>query len=119
MVMQFLDRTYWTHAKLGLLLDLQVESLLDLRIAVIRTLNTVPDRSGIFIDLVVVAALHRLVTEEVDRLIIDAARKVLVVLDVLQAVSLVPPGWEDVEGYLPTDRVAAFLLVAEDHIIEL
>ena len=40
-------------------------------------------RSGIFIDLVVIAALERLVTEEVDGLVVHSTWQFLVVLDVL------------------------------------
>ena len=64
------------------------------------------NRSGILIDLVVIAALERLVAEEVDVLIIHSTGHVLVILDVLQAVRLVPARWEDVEGDLATERIA-------------
>lgn len=62
-----------------------------------------PDCPGIFVDLVVVSSFERLVAEEVDRLVIHASRKILVILNVLQAVSLIPPGREDVERDLTTD----------------
>lgn len=58
---------------------------------------------GVFVDLIVVAALKRLVTEEVDGLEVNASLKILVVLDMLQAVCLVPTCWEDVEGDLTAD----------------
>lgn len=54
-------------------------------------------------DLVVVAALEGLVAEEVDRLVLDAARPLGLALQVLQAVGLVPAVGEDVEGDLATD----------------
>jgi hypothetical protein len=60
-------------------------------------------------DLVVVAALHRLVAEEVDRGVLDASRLLGLVLQVLQAVRLVPAGREDVEGYLAADGEASLL----------
>ena len=54
----------------------------------------------------VVAAFERLVAEEVDRLVLDAARNILFVLDVLQAISLVPAIWEDVKGDLAADGIS-------------
>lgn len=56
-------------------------------------------------DLVVVAAGHALVAEEVDVLVLDAGR-FLFGLEVAQAVGLVPAGGEDVEGDLAADGVA-------------
>lgn len=54
------------------------------------------DSAAILEDLVVVTALESLVTEEVDGGVVDAA-DVLLSLDVLETVSLVPAGREDVE----------------------
>jgi hypothetical protein len=56
-------------------------------------------------NLVIVAALVRLVAEEVDGAVLDAAG-LLLGFDVLQAVRLVPAGGEDVEGDLAADGVA-------------
>lgn len=56
------------------------------------------DRSRVFVDLVVVPALVGLVAEEVDLL-------ELLVLDVPEAVRLVPPRREHVKADLPPDRV--------------
>ena len=61
------------------------------------------NRSGILINLVVVAALERLVAEEMYSLVVHSTWHVLVVLDVLQAVCLVPACWKDVEGDLTAD----------------
>jgi hypothetical protein len=47
----------------------------------------------------------------VDGLVVYSTRQVLVVLDVLQAIRLVPARWEDVEGDLAADRVAITPLV--------
>jgi hypothetical protein len=66
----------------------------------------VPDGPAVAEDLVVVAALESLVAEEVDRLVLDATGALGLVLDVLQAVCLVPAGGEDVEGDLPADGEA-------------
>lgn len=63
------------------------------------------DGARVLEDLVVVAALVRLVAEEVDRAVLDAA-DLLLGLDVLQAVCLVPAGGEDVEGDLAANGVA-------------
>lgn len=64
------------------------------------------NRSLVLVDLVVVAALVRLVAEEVDGRVVDAVRQVLLVLDVLQTVRLVPAGGKDVEGELAADGVS-------------
>lgn len=55
------------------------------------------DRPGVLEDLVVVASLERLVAKEMDRRVLDATWKVLLVLNVLQAIAFVPAGREDVE----------------------
>lgn len=57
----------------------------------------------VVVDLPVVAALHGLVAEEVDRGVLDAAGPLGLVLEVLQAVRLVPARGEDVEGDLAAD----------------
>ena len=65
------------------------------------------DGAGVLEDLVVVAALVRLVAEEVDGAVLDAA-DLLLGFDVLQAVGLVPASGEDVEGDLAADGVAVW-----------
>lgn len=60
----------------------------------------------ILVNLVVVAALERLVAEEVDGGVLDAVGLLGLVLEVLQAVGLVPAGGEDVEGDLAADGEA-------------
>ena len=64
------------------------------------------DGARVVVDLVVVTALGRLVAEEVDRGVLDAARLLGLVLEVRQAERLVPAGGEDVEGDLAADREA-------------
>ena len=64
------------------------------------------DSPRVLINLIVVAAFECLVTKKVDCRVIHSARQVLVVLDVLQAVRLVPARWEDIEGNLTTNGVA-------------
>ena len=66
-------------------------------------------RPRVFENLVVVAALVRLVAEEVDLAVLDAA-DLLLGLDVLQTVRLVPAGREDIEGDLAADGVAVWLM---------
>ena len=66
-----------------------------------------PNRPLVAEDLVVIAALVRLVAEEVDGSVVDALRTGLLRLDVLQAVCFVPALGEDVEADLAADRVAA------------
>lgn len=56
-------------------------------------------------NLIVVSTRERLVTEEMDGLVLDT-RDVLLVLDVLQAVGLVPTSGEDIKRNLAADGVA-------------
>lgn len=65
------------------------------------------DGAGVFVDLIIVAALVCLVAEEMDGSVLDTAGQVLLVFNMLQAVGLVPATWEDVKGNLTADRVAA------------
>lgn len=58
---------------------------------------------GVLVDLEIIAALERLITEEVHRGISNTARLLGLALQVLQAVRLVPAGGEDVEGDLAAD----------------
>lgn len=57
-------------------------------------------------NLVIITALERLVAKEVDGGVLDAAGPLGLVLEVLQAVRLVPAGGEDVEGDLAADGEA-------------
>jgi uncharacterized protein (UPF0210 family) len=57
------------------------------------------------VDLPVVAALEGLVAEEVDRLVLDAAGFLGLILEVAQAVRLVPARGKDVEGELAADGI--------------
>lgn len=61
------------------------------------------DGAGVGVDFVVVAALEGLVAEKVDGLVGDAVGLLGLVLEVLQAVGLVPAGGEDIEGDLATN----------------
>lgn len=85
--------------------ELQIKQLPQLSHGVLRAGDAVADGARVLEDLVVVAALVRLVAEEVHGAVLDAA-ELLLGLDVLQAVRLVPAGGEDVEGDLAADRVA-------------
>ena len=64
------------------------------------------DRARIFIDLIVVAALEALVSEEVNSCVVNATRQILFILDMLQCIRLVPSLREDIKGYLTTDGVS-------------
>lgn len=74
------------------------------------------DGPGVAVDLEVVAALERLVAEEVDVLVGDSVGLLGFVLEVLQAVGLVPAGGEDVEGDLATNGEARLELLVEDSL---
>lgn len=65
-----------------------------------------PNSSWILKDLIVVTALVRLVSKEMYGRVVDSPRQILLVLDVLKAVSLVPALGKDIEGDLAADRVA-------------
>jgi hypothetical protein len=86
---------------------LQVEGLLDLSHGLVGVLHGVADGPWVRVDLVVVTALKGLVAEEVDGGIGDAAGLLGLVLEVLEAVPLVPARGEDVEGDLATDGEAS------------
>lgn len=62
------------------------------------------DGPGVTVDFVVVASGEGLVTEEVDRLVLDTG-DVLLGLDMLQTIGLVPASGENVERDLTTDGV--------------
>ena len=85
---------------------LKIKQLPEFPHGVVWALHAVPRGSRVLVNLVVVAALVGLVAEEVDGCVVDAIREVLLVLDVLQAVRLVPAIGEDVKGDLTTNGVA-------------
>jgi hypothetical protein len=58
---------------------------------------------GVIVDFPVVSARERLVAKEMDGLVLDAAGLLRLVLEVLEAVGLVPAIGEDVEGDLATN----------------
>ena len=59
--------------------------------------------SRIAVDFIVVAALICLVAKEVDCSVVNPTRELGLVLEMLQAVCLIPTSTEDIEGYLTTD----------------
>lgn len=69
-----------------------------------------PSRPGILINLVIVPANHGLVAKEVNGGILDPALLLGVLLEVLEAVGLVPTGGEDVKGDLTADGEPVFFL---------
>lgn len=62
--------------------------------------------AGILVDLVVVTTLRSLVTKEVNGFVGDAVGLLGILFEVLEAVSLVPAGGEDVERNLTTNGEA-------------
>jgi len=94
----------------------QVEQLFQLRHRVFGVFHSVPNGSRIFEYFEIVAALECLVAEEVDGCVVDAARHILFVLDVLQAVSFIPALRENIEGDLTADRVAICCQSANGHL---
>lgn len=72
--------------------------------------------SCIFEDFEVVSTLERLVAEKVDGRVVDAARKSLFVLNVLQAVSFIPALRENIEGDLTADGVSVRRKLATDYL---
>ena len=85
---------------------LQLEELPELLHRLLGPRHRVSYRPGVLVDLVVVAALERLVAEEMDRGVGNPSRLLGLVLEVLQAVCLVPAGGEDVERDLAADGEA-------------
>jgi hypothetical protein len=77
-----------------------------LRHRIFGTSDGVTDGALVVVDLVVVAALKGLVAEEVNCGVGHAAGLLGLVLQVLQAICLVPAGWEDIEGDLATNGEA-------------
>lgn len=86
-------------------MHLQIKQLLQLPCHIIRVRDRVSNSPRILIDLIIIAALERLVAKEVDRRVRDTAWLLSLVLEVLQAIGLVPASWEHIEGDLATDRV--------------
>lgn len=84
----------------------KIKKLPQLSRRILRTGNRVADSPGVLVNLVVVAALEGLVAKEVDGGVLDAVGLLGLVLEVLQAVGLVPAGGEDVEGDLAADGEA-------------
>lgn len=90
------------HA-LPLKANLEIESLLDLSYGLIGVLHGVADSPWVLVNLVIITTLEGLVAEEVDGGVVDAAGLLGLVLEVLEAVPLVPALGEDVEGDLATN----------------
>lgn len=85
---------------------LQVKDLLEDGHGVLGPLDRVADGAGILVDFVVVAANGRLVAKEVNLFVGDAVGLLGLVLEVLEAVRLVPAGGEDVERDLAANGEA-------------
>lgn len=80
-----------------------VEHLLQLRCRIIWIYNSVSNCSRVSEDLVVVASLGSLVTEEVDGGVLDAISLLCLCLKVTKAIGLIPTCREDVEGELASN----------------
>ena len=74
----------------------------------IGVLNCMPDGSRVAVDLVVISALVRFVTEEMNVRVINSTARLLCG-EILQAISFVPTSREHVKRYLSTYRVATFV----------
>jgi hypothetical protein len=81
----------------------KIKEFLQFRSCVIWVSDCVTDCSWIRVDFMIVSANLRLVAEEMDGSVFDSARELSFVLEVLEAVSLVPAVREDVEGELAAD----------------
>jgi ketopantoate hydroxymethyltransferase len=79
---------------------LDIKELLKDAHGVLGTGNRMANGSGISVNLVIVAALESLVTKEVNVLVGNAIGLLGLVLEVLEAVGLVPASREHVEGNL-------------------
>lgn len=77
--------------------QLQIKHLLQLGHSLLGVLHCVAHSPRVFVNLPVVAALVGFVAEEVNGLVFHAVRHVLLVLNVLQAVRLIPALREDVK----------------------
>lgn len=85
---------------------------------ILGALDSVANGPGVVENLPVVAALKGLVAEKVDVLVGDAVGLLGLVLEVLQAVGLVPAVGEDVEGDLAADGEASGMLVERSYLQE-
>lgn len=89
---------------------LQIKHLFQDPNSIVRILDRMPRSPLVLIDLVIVTTLEGLVSKEMDGLVVDPGEVlgwIGFVLDMLQAVGLVPAVGEDVEGDLAADRIAA------------
>lgn len=96
----------WYHRKHFSQSLLQVKELLQLCHRILGARHRVSNCPRIAVDLIVVSSLVSLVTKEVNCGVFNTARLLGLVLEMLQAVGLVPPGREHIEGYLAADREA-------------
>lgn len=86
---------------------LEIKELLEDADGVLRAGDGVSDGAGVGVNLVVVAALEGLVAEEVDGVVGDAIGLLGLVLEVLEAVGLIPASGEDIKGDLASNGEAA------------
>jgi hypothetical protein len=70
----------------------------------------VASRSWVIVDLIIISALESLVAEEVNRRIRHTPRLLPLVLEMLQAIRLIPPSGEDIEGDLPADGISTHII---------
>lgn len=87
---------------------LDIEHLLENAPRVVRVLDRVALDAWVCVYLPIVAALESLVTEEMDFAVRDAVGLLSLVLEVSQAVRLVPSGGEHVEGELAADGISVW-----------
>lgn len=96
---------------------LEIKELLEDADGVLRAGDGVSDGAGVGVDLVVVAALEGLIAEEVDGVVGDAIGLLGLVLEVPEAVSLVPTSGEDVEGDLTSNGEAVRYVLAIGNLV--
>ena len=96
------------HASMNFLTSkLNVEKFLELCGCVIWGCDRMANCSRIAVDLIVVATLICPVAKEVDCSVINPTGELGFVLEMLQAICLIPTSREDIEGYLTTNWVSA------------
>ena len=86
-------------------MSLQLKKLLQDSHRVLGVRHGMSDGPFIAVDFIIISTLVRLVAEEMDGAVVDAANRLLG-SNVLQTVRLIPAGGEDIEGDLTTNRIS-------------
>lgn len=91
-------------------MKLQLEQFLDNLHGLCWAFDSMANGAGVGVDLVIVSARACLVAEKVNVLVCDTSGLLSIILEMTQAVGLVPTSREDIERDLATDREAAYIL---------